>query len=125
MSVDINQLTLQQLHEIQNMFPLQRVSDDEVPAPAYKSKYHKLIGKNVIVRTVTMIYTGKLVSVDVTDLVLVDVAWIPQTERYADFVAMGAVRECEPYPDGLEVIISRGGLLDTCVLSKQLPRSQK
>lgn len=83
------------------------------------------VGKNVIVRTVTMIYTGKLTEVTDTDLVLVDCSWIPETDRFMKFVAEGAVKECEPYPDDLPVYINRGALLDMCELKKQLPRSQK
>ena len=83
------------------------------------------VGKNVIVRTVTMIYTGRLDSVTDSDLVLVDCSWIPETERFMQFVAEGKVKECEPYPDGLPVFINRGALLDMCELRKELPRSQK
>ena len=83
------------------------------------------IGKNYIVRTVTMIYTGKLVDVGPTELVLVDAAWIPETDRFMQFVAEGRVKECEPYPDGRRVIIGRGALMDAVVLDKELPRSQK
>jgi hypothetical protein len=83
------------------------------------------VGKNVIVRTVTMIYTGRLEQVTDTDLVLVDCSWIPETERFMQFVADGAVKECEPYPDGLPVYISRGALLDMCELRNVLPRSQR
>jgi len=72
------------------------------------------IGKNYIVRTVTMIYTGKLVDVGATELVLVDCSWIPDTGRYMQFVA-----------DGRRVAIGRGGLMDAVVLEKPLPRSQK
>jgi hypothetical protein len=72
------------------------------------------IGKNYIVRTVTMIYTGKLVDVGATELVLVDCSWIPDTGRYMQFVA-----------DGRRVVIGRGGLMDAVVLEKPLPRSQK
>lgn len=83
------------------------------------------IGKNVIVRTVTMIYTGKLERVTESDLVLVDCSWIPETDRFMSFVAEGKVIECEPYPDGLPVFINRGALLDMCELLKELPRCQK
>ena len=83
------------------------------------------VGKNVIVRTVTMIYTGRLDHVTDTDLVLIDCSWIPATERFMQFVANGSVKECEPYPDGLHVFINRGALLDVCELRKDLPRSQK
>lgn len=83
------------------------------------------VGKNVIVRTVTMIYTGRLVAVTEADLVLIDCSWIPETDRYMKFVANGAVNECEPYPDGLPVFINRGALLDLCELRSDLPRHQK
>ena len=83
------------------------------------------IGKNMIVRTVTMIYTGRLEDVTETDLILVDCSWIPETDRYMDFVAEGKVKECEPYSDGLKVYINRGALLDMCELRKELPRSQR
>jgi hypothetical protein len=86
---------------------------------------HPLVGKNVIVRTVTMIYTGRLEYVSATELVLVDCSWIPETERYMQFVAEGAVRECEPYPDGMPVYVNRGALLDMCEMKKPLPRGQK
>jgi hypothetical protein len=83
------------------------------------------VGKNVIVRTVTMIYTGRLEKVTASDLVLVDCSWIPETDRFMQFVSEGKVKECEPYPDGLAVFINRGALLDMCELRKELPRSQK
>jgi len=72
-----------------------------------------------------MIYTGRLEKVTDSDLVLVDCSWIPDTERFMQFVADGKVRECEPYPDGLPVYINRGALLDMCEFKKELPRSQK
>ena len=86
---------------------------------------HPLLNKNCIVRTVTMIFTGRLTQVTPTDLVLVDCSWIPDTDRYMQFVANGSVKECEPYPNGMPVYINRGALLDMCELRKELPRSQK
>lgn len=83
------------------------------------------IGKNYIVRTVTMIFTGRLVKVLPQELVMVDVSWIPETDRYMQFVEKGSVRECEPYPEGREVIIGRGAVLDAVILEVSLPRSQK
>lgn len=116
--MNIEDLTLKQIREIQSMTMGAIQSPDKVI-----SKYP--VGKNVIVRTVTMIYTGKLQAVTDTDLVLVDCSWIPETERFMQFVENGAVKECEPYPEGLPVFINRGALLDMCELKKDLPRSQK
>jgi hypothetical protein len=114
--MNVNDLTLGQAKELAALLFFS--SNGNVP-----SNYP--VGKNVIVRTVTMIYTGRLESVTSSDLVLVDCSWIPETERFMKFVAEGAVKECEPYPDGLQVFINRGALLDMCELKKGLPRSQK
>ncbi len=113
--MNIDDLTLKQIREIQSL---------TVGSPQ-PSLTHPLVGKNVIVRTVTMIYTGRLDHVTPQDYVLVDCSWIPETDRFMQFVANGSVKECEPYPDGLPVYINRGALLDVCELVKQLPRSQK
>lgn len=115
--MNINDLTIGQAKELAEMFPAQPVIKFDFVV--------ELMNKNVIVRTVTMIYTGKLVGVSATDIVLTDCSWIPETDRYMKFVAEGAVRECEPYPDGLPVIVGRGTLLDMCELHGSLPRSQK
>jgi hypothetical protein len=111
--MNINDLTIGEAKQLAALFGINNAA----------SSYP--VGKNVIVRTVTMIYTGKLVEVTATDLVLVDCSWIPETERFMQFVATGAVKECEPYPDGLPVYINRGALLDLCELTTPLPRSQK
>lgn len=115
--MNIEDLTVKQIREISAFI------NGATPQP--KCGNHYPVGKNVVVRTVTMIYTGRLELVTDTDLVLVDCSWIPETERFMQFVADGAVRECEPYPDGLPVYINRGALLDMCELRKDLPRSQK
>ena len=112
--MNINELTIGQLKEIQSLVNLEKSNKSIYP-----------VGKNVIVRTITMIYTGKLSAVTDTDLILTECSWIPETDRYADFVTTGSVNECEPYPDNLEVFISRGALLDMCELKSSLPRSQK
>lgn len=113
---DINELTLGQIKEIQKL--------SELNPAAQKESFYP-VGKNVIIRTITMIYTGKLSDVTSTDLILIECSWIPETDRYADFVARGSVNECEPFPDDLPVYINRGSLLDMCELRSSLPRSQK
>ncbi len=84
-----------------------------------------VIGENYLVRTVTMIYTGKLTRVFNKELVLIDCAWIPETERWADTVKDGKFKEVEPYPDGDEVIINREAILDITKVNWELPRRQK
>ena len=113
--MNIDQMTYGELKQIAAMFQ----------SPVSQNQHFFEIGKNYIVRTVTMIYTGKLVDVGATEIVLIDAAWIPETDRFMQFVAEGKIKECEPYPDGRRVIIGRGGLMDAVVLEKELPRSQR
>lgn len=114
--MNIEELTIKQVRELQALFQTTQ---------AAPTAHFFEIGKNYIVRTVTMIYTGRLVDVGPQEIVLVDAAWIPETDRFMQFVANGSVKECEPYPDDYRVIIGRGGLMDAVILAKQLPRVQK
>lgn len=84
-----------------------------------------IIGENYLIRTVTMIYTGKLTKVYNKELVIIDAAWIPETERWADCVKDGKFKEVEPYPDGSEVILNKEAILDITRVYWKLPRSQK
>jgi hypothetical protein len=68
------------------------------------------IGKVYAVRTITMIYTGRLIDINDQEFLFDEVAWIPETERWADFAKTGAHKEAEPYES--KVVIGRGGLLD-------------
>jgi hypothetical protein len=117
MSIDIDSLTIGQAKELAALLGN--------TTPQAQVLHFFEIGKNYIVRTVTMIYTGKLVDVGPQEIVLIDAAWIPETDRFMQFVADCAVKECEPYPDGRRVIIGRGALVDAVVLEKDLPRSQR
>ena len=71
------------------------------------------VGSSYIVRTVTMIYVGKLKALNATELLLKDCAWIPETSRWNEFVNGKDPNEMEPYKN--DVIISRGALLDATV----------
>ena len=81
------------------------------------------IGENYLVRTVTMIITGRIIAVYPTELVVEDAAWIADTGRFADNLISCDFSEVEPFPNG-EVIIGRGAIVDACVI-KTLPRKQK
>ena len=81
------------------------------------------IGKYYLIRTVTMIDTGKLVAVTDQELVLEEAAWIADTGRFADALLKGVYGEVEPFPDG-QVIIGRGAIVDA-VQIKESPRKQK
>jgi len=73
-------------------------------------------GKIYAVRTVTMIYTGKLKAINEQEFLFESCAWIPETERWADFAKDGSHKEAEPYTN--DVVISRGAILDVTEISK-------
>ena len=82
------------------------------------------IGAAYLIRTVTMIQTGRLKAVTEHELVLTDAAWIADTGRFSDALRNGLFVEVEPFPDG-EVIVGRGAVIDACQLSFALPREKK
>lgn len=110
--MNLEELTLGQIKEIQNM------------GVCKTEKHPYKIGKNYLVRTVTMIYTGKLVAVYKNELVLEQACWIPDTERWMQSVENGIFKEQEPYPQDKQVVIGRGALLD-CVDVEFLITEQK
>ena len=82
------------------------------------------VGKNYLVRTVTFLYTGRLVMVTAQELVLVDVAWIADTGLLSEALKNEEFSEVEPWADGRKVIIGRGAIVEASEITK-LPRSQK
>ena len=107
-------LTIGEAKELARMF------GGSVPSTSHPYR----IGTSYLLRTVTMILTGRLVEVHPQELVIEDAAWIADTERWADALVKGTMREVEPYPDG-RVIVGRGSLIDACEWHHDLPRSQK
>jgi hypothetical protein len=81
------------------------------------------IGANYLIRTVTMIDTGRLVMVTDHELVLEDAAWIAESGRFADALQSAEFNEVEPFPEG-QVIVGRGAIIDAVKIPK-LPRIQK
>lgn len=111
--MDIDKLTLGELKQINNLFGGQATRDDS----AWE------VGKSYLIRTVTMIDTGRLVAVTPQELVLEDAAWIADTGRFAQAVATAEFGEVEPFPAG-RVIIGRGSVIDAVQINV-VPRSQK
>lgn len=83
------------------------------------------IGKNYLIRTVTLYYLGRLVAVTPQEFLLEDVSWVADTGRFADALKSGTVAEVEPYPDGVQVHVGRGALVDASEWQRPLPRVQK
>ena len=114
--MDLDELTIGQARELAALFSLQKV-----PASPLTMVWE--IGTIYLIRTVTMIDTGRLVAVGEHELVLEDAAWIADTGRFADALKSLQFNEVEPFPDG-RVIIGRGAVVDAVPISKT-QRSQK
>ncbi len=110
--MNIEDLTLKQIREIAGM-----CGGGVVDNSAWE------IGKIYLIRTVTMIDTGRLVAVTPHEIVLEDAAWIADTGRFAQAVEKAEFGEVEPFPAG-RVIIGRGSIIDA-VQIRVAPRSQK
>lgn len=121
MKKDLNKMTLNELKTEIETLEKKKESINKTPVKGT----HYLIGSNYMIRTITMIYTGKLIRVYDKELVLTNCAWIPETERWADSCKNGKFKEVEPYPKESEVIINREAILDSFVVSWKLPEEQK
>lgn len=83
-------------------------------------------GSHVFIRTVTSYYTGEVIEVTESEIVLVKAAWIADTGRFAQAMSTGEFSEVEPYPDGHEVSVNRGSVTDIVRnWPHPLPRAQK
>jgi len=121
MKKDLNKLSFQELEKEVESLKKKKESVNKVIV----KDSPLVIGENYLIRTVTMIYTGKLTKVYDKELVVVDAAWIPETARWQQTVEKGEFNEVEPYPDGEEVILNKEAILDITKVHWKLPRSQK
>jgi hypothetical protein len=115
MNFDANTLTIGQAKELAALF-------GSAPTPATDNSAWE-IGQPYLIRTVTMIDTGRVVAVTPLEIILEDAAWIADTGRFSDAVEKATFGEVEPFPDG-RVILGRGAIIDA-VKIKTLPRSRK
>lgn len=108
----IDSITIKEARELAAMF-----GGNSVDNSAWE------IGKIYLIRTVTMIDTGKVVAVTPQEIILEDAAWIADTGSFSEALSKAEFSEIEPFPDG-RVIIGRGGIIDAVQITKS-PRSQK
>ena len=92
-------------------------------AKATKDNGPWVVGRKYFIRTVTYFQVGELVAVYPGELVLKDVAWVADTERFYNTLRDGTVREAEPFPDG-EVIVNRSAIVDAAEWCHPLIRTQ-
>lgn len=113
--MDIESLTIGDVRQLSKLFG----------ANPSKNIYRYSEGKNYLIRTVTMIYVGKLVEQYDDVLVLTSCSWIAETSRWMDTIKTGSFDEVEPYYDDDLVCISRGAMLDAVIWRNELPKEQK
>jgi hypothetical protein len=81
------------------------------------------VGKCYLIRTVTMMYTGRLECITKEDFVLSDAAWIADSGRYSTALRTGELNEVEPYPN--RVSVARASRVDAAEWNHPLPRETK
>ena len=81
------------------------------------------VGKNYVIRTVTMINIGKLIKVTDEELVLEDACWIADAGRWMNFLKDGEYSEAEPFQK--QVIVGRKALIDATEWVHPLIKTQK
>jgi len=116
MNIDV--LTVGEVKQIVAMFGKEVLGVTDVI-----DQHPYVIGEVYLVRTVTMIDTGRVVRVTPQEIVLEDAAWIADTGRFSDAIEKVEFDEVEPFPAG-QVIIGRGAIIDACQI-KKAPRKQK
>jgi hypothetical protein len=115
--MNIDTLTISEARQIAALF-----NAGQIPAALPVSHPYE-IGKPYLIRTVSMIDTGRIVEVTAQEIVLEDAAWIADTGRFSDALKSCNFGEVEPFPDG-RVIINRSSVIDACKIEK-VQRSQK
>jgi hypothetical protein len=65
-------------------------------------------GKAYFLKTVTDYYVGVCINVTPTEIILDQAAWVPDTGDLAEFLKGANPRNCEPFPDGMACIVTRG-----------------
>ena len=81
------------------------------------------VGASVMIRTLTMHYTGKIAALSRDEVILTDAAWIASSGRWAAALTNGTLDEVEPYPD--PVSINRNSIVDVTPWRHALPRETK
>lgn len=83
----------------------------------------EILGSDVLIRTVTFVYTGSVTAIDAHTIELDNAAWIADTGRFAAALATGTLEEVEPYPG--VVYVSRSCVVDIAHWNHTLPRTTK
>lgn len=78
------------------------------------------IGKNYLIRGVTMYQVGRLVAIDAHELILADAAWVADTGHFNEALKTGTFNEVEPFIHG-PIAVGRGQIVDASLFPFALP----
>lgn len=92
-------------------------------APAAVDPLDPMRGDQLIIRTVTMTLTGKVVAYSPTWIMLDSAAWIADSGRWANAIVDGTLSEVEPMGDGVRV--ARAAIVDVTPWRHPLPAVQQ
>lgn len=90
---------------------------------ASKVKSPLRVGAAVFIRTVTMHYTGRIVALTASEILLEEAAWIADSGRFSEAISTGTLNEVEPFRG--PVAVSRAALVDVTEWQHALPRVTK
>ncbi len=82
-----------------------------------------VVGKNYLIRTVTMIQIGKLIRVTGKELMLEKACWVADTGRFSTALKEGKLNEVEMFLN--PVIVGRGAIVDATEWIHDLPTTTK
>ena len=82
-----------------------------------------VIGKNYLIRTVTMIQIGRLVGITEKELILDNACWVADTGRFNAALETGKLNELEMFVK--PVIVNRGAIVDATEWICELPKNTK
>lgn len=112
----INDMTLGELKEINSIFTRELVKEHPYQ-----------IGKNYLIRTVTMIQVGKLKAVYDTELLLENASWVADTDNFNEALSKGIENlngsEIEMFIN--DVVVGRGAIIDATIYDCNLPTKNK
>ena len=119
MKKDLNKLTFEELEK-----ELDKIKSKKKQVTTENKGFYQL-GEPYMIRTVTMIYTGRLINSNDKELLITEACWIPDTGRWQQACEKGSFDEVEPYPKNTEIIINREAVLDLFRINFELPKMQK
>ena len=112
---------LEKRKEVEIKRGIEILNEEELKTHPYE------IGKNYLIRTVTVFQVGRLVKVYDNELVITEASWVADTGCFSDSLKDGlessTTSEIEPFNS--DVIINRGAIVDVCVYNHSLPTTAK